>query len=161
MPNTHPNTPFGKFFYSVGIWHPDLEDGIKAAYDTLHDTEKEAVKTASAWIAVINSSLYLAPDAVFELLAQKFPGITKEKLTAFLNNLNSQIAQADRNVPDDFGAAMEKMQSYLATYEGHSWAAITRAVVEIGAVILSGGKLDISLVGTILEYVYQTFIKLQ
>lgn len=35
--NTHPNTPLGKLFFKLGIWHPDIEDGIVAAYNKLHE----------------------------------------------------------------------------------------------------------------------------
>jgi hypothetical protein len=159
MSNTHPNTPFGKFFNKIGIWHPDIEDAIKDAYEKLHYAEKEAVNNASGWIAVINSTLYQAPDIVFEILQKKYPGLKKETITDFLNNLNAKIHALDDYIPDTFEAALIKLQDYLSKYEGHTWAVITKAAVSIGTDILLIGASPIQAIEIVIEYVYQEFIK--
>ena len=157
--NTHPNTPFGKFFKKIGIWHPSIEDAIENLYNNLHDTEKTAIKDASGWIAIINSNLKAAPDFVFNLIQQKFPSVTKESIADSLNKLNASILKVDANTPDDFDTALSKLQAYLSKYEGNSWVAITRAVVSVLSDILLKGASPIQTIETVLEYVYRTFIK--
>src|SRR4051794_12294726 len=157
--NTHPNTPFGKFFDKIGIWHPSIEDAIESLYNKLHDTEKDAVKNASGWIAIINANLQEAPDFVFNLIQQKFPSITKENAAETLNKLNAAILKVDINTPDDFDTALTKLQAYLSKYEGNTWIAITRAVVSVLSDVFLKGTSPIQTIETVLEYVYRTFIK--
>jgi hypothetical protein len=157
--NTHPNTPFGKFFDKIGIWHPDIEDAVASLYNKLHNTEKTAVKNASGWIAIINSNLQATPDFVFELIQQKFPEVTKESIADALNKVNSEILKVDANTPDDFDTALAKLQDYLSKYQGNTWIAITRAVVAVLSDVLLKGTSPIQTIETVLEYVYRTFIK--
>jgi len=157
--NTHPNTPFGKFFEKIGIWHPSIEEGIENLYNNLQDTEKTAIKNASGWIAIINANLQSAPDFIFNLVQQKFPEVTKESVTNTLNRLNTAILRVDANTPDDLNTALSKLQSYLGKYEGNTWIAITRAVVSVLSDILMKGASPIQTIETVLEYVYRTFIK--
>ncbi len=157
--NTQPNTPFGKFFAKIGIWHPNIEDAIENLYNKLHDTEKQAVQNASGWIAIINANLQATPDFVFDLIQKKFPGASKESITDALNKLNTEILKVDANTPDDFGAALSKLQDYLGKYQGNTWVAITRAVVAVLSDVLLKGGSPIQTIETVLEYVYRTFIK--
>lgn len=157
--NTHPNTPFGKFFAKIGIWHPSIEDAVEHLYNKLHDFEKEAIKDASGWIAIINANLQAAPDFVFNLIQQKFPGVTKENAAETLNKLNAAILKVDASITDDFDAALAKLQDYLSKFEDNSWIAITRAVVSVLTDIFLKGATPIQTIETVLEYVYRTFIK--
>lgn len=157
--NTHPNTPFGKFFFKIGLWHYKIDDGIEAAYEKLHDAEKLAIQDASGLIAIINANAKAAPDILFQVIENKFPAITKESVTDFLNKLNAQILHADAEIPDTFEDAVSKIQAYLSKYEGKTWGVITKAVVTIGADILMNGAKPIQIIDFVLEYVYQTFVK--
>jgi hypothetical protein len=157
--NTHPNTPFGRFFDRIGIWHPSIEDVVADLYNKLHDTEKKAVQGASGWIAIINANLQATPDFVFDLIHQKFPDVTKESIANALNKLNAEILKVDANTPDDFGTALSKLQEYLSKYQGNTWIAITRAVVAVLSDILLNGTTPIQKIETVLEYVYRTFVK--
>src|SRR5690348_10629415 len=111
--NTHPNTPFGKFFAKLGIWHPHFEDTIKAIYADLQDDAKEAIHAASGIIAVINEHLKEVPDFVYKAIQKKYPSITPEHLTELLNKLNSAIQGAGANLDDDYDTALTKLQQYL------------------------------------------------
>ncbi len=157
--NTHPNTPLGKFLDKIGIWHPSVEETFKNLYDKLHDTEKTAVKDASGWIAIINANLQATPDAVFNLIQNKFPGVTKESIAGALNKVNAAILKVDANTPNDFDAALGMLQSYLGQYEGNTWIAITKSVVTVLSDVFLKGASPIQSVETVLEYVYRTFIK--
>lgn len=157
--NTHPNTPFGKLFFKLGVWQPTIEEAIAGLYNKLQDTEKTAVKDASGWIAIINANLQAAPDFVFDLLQKAFPGITKETATEKLNQLNAAILKVDTEIPDDFNGALGKLQAYLSKYEGKPWISITRAVVSVLTDIFLKGASPIQAIETVLEYVYRTFIK--
>jgi len=157
--NTQPSTPFGKFFSKIGIWRPSIEDAVEDFYNKLHDNEKSAVQNASGWIAIINSNLQATPDFVFDLIQQKFPGVTKESLTDSLNKLNVNILKVDANTPDDFGAALSKLQDYLGKYQGNTWIAMTRAVVAVLSDVLMNGTTPIQKIETVLEFVYRTFVK--
>lgn len=157
--NTHPNTPFGKFFYTTGIWHPSIEAGIIAAYDKLHDAEKAAVKQASGRIAVINATLQQTPDEVFTALHEQFPGVNREVLTQWLNQVNDAIFGIAAVVPQDFETALTELQEYLGRYTGNTWVSITRMIVAVAADVLLKGASPAAIIETVLEYVYQTFIK--
>jgi hypothetical protein len=157
--NTQPSTPFGKFFERIGIWRPSVEGAIEDLYNKLHDPEKEAVQNASGWIAIINANLQATPDIVFDIIQKKFPGATKESITGALNKLNAQILKVDASTPDDFSAALSKLQEYLSKYQGNTWIAITRAVVAVLSDVLMNGTTPIQRIETVLEFVYRTFIK--
>ncbi len=157
--NTHPSTPFGKFFSKIGVWRPSIEEAIKDLYDNLHDAEKTAVKEASGWIAIINANLQGAPDFVFDLIQKTFPEVTKESIATALNKANATLLKTESNTPDDFGTALAKLQSYLSQYEGNSWIAMTKAVVTVLADVFLKGASPIQSIEAVLEYVYRTFIK--
>lgn len=157
--NTHPSTPFGRFFNNIGIWRPSIEEAIESLYDNLHDTEKTAVKDASGWIAVINANLQAAPDFVFELIQKKFPGVTKESVAETLNKVNATLMKADANTPDNFASALGKLQTYLGKYEGNAWIAMTKAVVTVLADVFLKGASPIQSIEAVLEYVYRNFVK--
>ena len=157
--NTHPNTPFGKFFFKLGIWQPSIEDAIAKLYKKLEDTEKDAIQHASGWIAIINAHLQDAPDVIFSIIQEKFPNVTKESITGALNKLNTAILKVGTDTPDNFESALSKLQGYLSKYQGNEWIAITRAVVSVLTTILSTVGSPIQTVELVLEYVYRNFIK--
>lgn len=157
--NTKPSTPFGKFFDKLGVWHPHIEDALKDIYGKLHDTEKTAVKDASGWIAIINTYIKDSPEDVFKLIQLKFPNVTKEGVTDTLNKLNTEILKVDANTPDDFETALTKLQEYLGKYQGNTWVAITRSVVSVLTDIFLKGASPIQTIETVMEYVYQIFVK--
>jgi hypothetical protein len=64
----------------------------------------------------------------------------------------------DGEIPEDFDTALTKLQTWLSGFGGKSWVSIVRAVVEVGATFLKQG-LSIQTVETVLEYVYQAFVK--
>lgn len=157
--NTHPNTVFGKLFFKLGIWHHSFEEVIAGLYNNLHEDEKIAVQTASGWIAIVNTYLKDTPDDVFKMIQLKFPDVTKESITDSLNKLNGELLKVDANTPDDFNTALTKLQEYLSKYQGNTWIAITRAVVSVLTDILLKGASPIQTIETVLEYVYQLFVK--
>ena len=65
----------------------------------------------------------------------------------------------ETDTPDNFDAALGKLQSYLSKYEGNSWIAMTKAVVTVLADVFLKGASPIQSVEAVLEYVYRTFIK--
>ena len=157
--NTHPNSPFGKFFYKIGVWHPSFEEGIVELYSKLHGSEQAAIKMASGWIAVINSNLQATPEVIFTILQTKYPGVTRQNVTNVLNELNGALLKIDTATPEDFNTALARLQEYLGKHEGNVWIALTRAAVGVLADIFLKGKSPIQVIETVLEYVYQTFIK--
>jgi hypothetical protein len=156
--NTHPNTPLGKLFFKLGIWHPDIEDGIVAAYNKLHEEEKIAIVNASGIIAIINANVKQTPDFIFSLLTAKIPTVTKEAVTDFLNHINTELKIVDSQVPDSFEDALTKLQTWLNGFSGNAWIGLVRTVVEVGATFLKQG-LSLQAVATVLEYVYREFVK--
>lgn len=159
--NTKPSTLFGHFFHRIGIWHPKFEETIEDIYGKLQTGEQEAIKQASGIIAIVNANLQLVPEQVWDIIQTKFPDVTEEHVTELINKLNATIAAVDDYISEDYGTALIKLQAYLAQYVNthNVWAAITRSVVEILADIKLNGKLNIQTITTVLEFVYQTFIK--
>jgi phage-related tail protein len=134
--NTHPNTPLGKLFFKLGIWHPAIEDGIVAAYNKLQEEEKVAIVNASGIIAIITRNVEQTPDFIFSLITAKIPSATKEAVTDFLNHINTELKLVDSQVPATFEDALKKLQTWLSGFGGKAWASIVRAVVEVGATFL-------------------------
>jgi hypothetical protein len=157
--NTHPNTPFGKFFAKIGLWHPHFEGGIVGIYDQLAEAEQLAIADASGWVAVINANVQAAPDFVFELIASKFPGATKEKVTEVINKVNAALHLVEDNTPATFEDAVAALQAYLSKYEGNTWIAITKAVVAIAANILTAGTVSMETIYSVLDLVYHAIVK--
>ena len=159
MPNTKPSTPFGKFFNTIGIWHPKFEDAVKDLFTHLPETEQKAITAASGIIAIVNANLDKVPDVVFSLVQQKFPDITKEKLTEGLNKLNGDLIKTGDNMPTDFAGALGVLQGYLGKYEGNTWEVISKSVVTVLANVFLGGGSSIQKIDAVLEFVYRNFIK--
>ena len=156
--NTKPSTPFGKFFAKCGVWHPSIEEGVVAAYNLLHEDEKKAITSVSGIISIINTNVRQTPDFIFNLITSKYPAVTKEAVTDLLNHINAEMNIIDGQIPDDFDAALTKLQTWLSGFGGKSWVSIVRAVVEVGATFLKQG-LSVQTVSTVLEYIYQMLVK--
>jgi hypothetical protein len=86
MPNTHPNTPFGKFFDLIGVWHPQPADTIQAIIEKIKGAEPAVVLELQGVIALVKASLGVVPDAVFELL-----NLTREQVAQQLEELSAAI----------------------------------------------------------------------
>jgi hypothetical protein len=157
--NTHPNTPFGKFFEKIGVWHPKIIDGIEDLYNKLHDVEKVEVTKASSWIAILNDNVGKTPEDIFKLIQVKFPDVTREYVTEKLNKLNAQILKVDASIPESFEDALTKLQDYLGKFQGNTWISMTRATVSVLADVLLNGQSPVQTIETVLEMVYQTFVK--
>lgn len=160
--NTKPSTPFGKFFFKIGVWHPNAENTIAAMYEKLHTIEQEAIEKASSIIAIASQNVDQAPDFIFELIQKKWPDVTKDNAVVFLNNIATKMAYASEHTPTTFDAALAELQTYLGKFKDDGWIASVRAVVSVGAVFLTslhGNTAPIQTIETVLEYVYQNFVK--
>jgi hypothetical protein len=158
--NTKPSTPFGHFFNAIGLWKPNFEKSIVKIYEQLQDSERKAIEMASGWVAVVNTNLQATPDFVFDIIQQKFPGVSKEKIAEVFNKVNKALKLVDDNTPETFEDAVAVLQAYLSKFGEHAvWASATKMVVEIAANILTGKATPIQTISTVLEYVYQMFIK--
>lgn len=157
--NTHPNTPFGKFFAKIGIWRPTVTEAIEDLYNHLHEKEQIAIQKASGWIAIVNNNLQAAPDVVFDLIHEQFPDVTKESITDAINKVNAAFLKVEDSTPADYETALGKLQQFLNNYKDDTKNVVIRSVVTILSKILMSGTKPVQIIETVLEYVYQTFVK--
>jgi len=146
------------FLSSIGHFFTDLFSGIQKVWHSLTEAEQAVSIKASSIIAIINANLTAAPADVLSLIQAAFPTMTKEGLTDLLNKANQILGIADNAASGTFEQALQTLQAYLSKYQGNTWITITRAVVEILVTVLEPGTI-IQKIETVLEYVYQEFVK--
>jgi BarA-like signal transduction histidine kinase len=152
---------FLKSFISViGHFFADLFDATAKAYKNLSVQEQNAAKVASGIIAIINANLDKVPAVVYDLIALKFPQLSKEDIAMALAKVNKAIKKTDElNVSPDLETELLFLQEHLKSYKDKEWIVITKAVVALLAIVFAPQDTIVQKIELVLEYVYQNFIK--
>jgi hypothetical protein len=76
------------FFSKVGHFFSGLFNAANHAWNNLEPEVQTALVHGAGIINLINENLQASPMFIFELINQKFPGITQEKLIEGLQKIS-------------------------------------------------------------------------
>lgn len=131
--------------------------GAEKTYNDLPEETQDALLHGSGVIAFITKEAEAAPGSVAQGILAEYPDLNIDSLTKGL----LLVAQAfkldvDENSIDDIIA---KLQAYLASLQGDLWDIIVQGAANILAVFLAPKGTKVGVITTLMEYVYQTFLK--
>ena len=145
-------------FKKVALFLVSLFNSMEAYYKKLATDLQEVIKKASGIIAIVNSNLQATPDIVFTIIQAKYPDVTKEQLTGYLNTINGAINTVSSIAVPDFDTALKNLQAFLSKFQGNAWVSVTQNAVGL-LISLLAPSTPVQKLTIVLEYVYNNFIK--
>jgi len=153
---------FGRLLAAIGSIFAPAFRGAEKAYNALPEDQKQALKDGSGIIDFINTRLEGIPADIKTALQTEFPyqDIAKIEQTA------RDVAEAFNLIREgeefSLEELIEKLQQYLKaqkTKGGKFWAIASHSIAAIFAVLFGPADAKVSVVASLLEYVYHAFIK--
>lgn len=145
-------TLFGSIFHHVLA-------GAEETWKSLPQDVQDALIHGSGIMALINTMLGSTVDQVRAAIQEQFPDVSEAALEAGL----FAIAHAFNLAPKDgdLDDCIAQLQAYLAKQEQQStvWESIMHTASLTLATILAPNGTMFGALATLIEYVYQTFIK--
>ena len=153
-------TKLGLFLQKIGNFFTGLFDAAEKAWDNVSPEVQKALEQGSAIIAVINENIDEAPDFIFDLIQQRFPDLTKEKIVEALN-----VAAKEANLTreavdgDDIVDVIRDLQIYLSDKEGAFWASASSFLACVLAIVFAPKETKFSTISSLITWVYQAIVK--
>lgn len=149
-------TVFGKIFGWIGdIFHNSAEK----LWDGLSSEEQAGIKNGSGIIAIINKHIGDAPEVIVDAIKAEFPDVDFAVLTTGLlticETLNIELPSVDIN------GAIEGLKTYLASKEGTIWEWASSSLAQLLSVIFTPNQTVFAKISMLVEFAYQTFIKIK
>lgn len=155
-------TFFGKLLAAIGgIFKPAFK-GAEKAYNELTPEQQQALKDGSGMIDFINKRLDTLPGNLRAELIAQFPNqdIAKIEKTAF------DVGEAFGLIKAGEASSLEdliiKLQAFLKAKKekgGKFWAHASFSLASLFAILFGPPEAKVSVVTSLLEYVYHKFIK--
>lgn len=152
-------TFFQKLFNFKFHWVTDLFNAMQHAWNHLAEEEKAISLKASGIIAIINQNLDKAPDVVFQLIQAKFPDVTPESVHTLLSKAADFIKIGDGVAALSLEDAIKAFQNHLGSVTGNDWIAVSQKAVGALLTVLLPGTTPLNKITTILEFIYEHFVK--
>lgn len=133
-----------------------LFNAAKKAYAKLSPEQQLALQEGTGLVAIINENLDKAPAEIRALIQQKFPGIDEPKLEAALFAIIEHYRLFRASNLDE---AIQFVQSFLKSREDKEWAIASHSIAAIVTALFAPKETKASIIVSLLEFVYQTFIK--
>lgn len=142
-------TLFGKIWGAIA---DIFTNAAKELWNDLSEAEQDALKAGSGAISIINEHLDEAPALVLIEINKKFPTVDFAAILNLCEQFN--LFPYESTVE----SAVSALQAYLKSKQGTVWENASSILAQTLSIILSKdgrpGK-----VATLMEYVYQTFVK--
>lgn len=133
------------------------EKKIKKLYDALSQPDKDALVNGSGFMAVVNTMLDAAPEAVENALQQHFPSVNIKELEA---NAYSIVKSLGLSSDGSFRDSIAKLQTFLKGLpEGGIWAGISTGLSFALALLLGGAQEKAEVFIKVLGYVYKYIVR--
>lgn len=145
-------------FKIIGAFFANLFTSMKKLYGKLTLKEQELSVVASSFFALINANIDKTPETVIRLLQIKFPGFTKQQLTAYINDLTNKMRIIDSYSYKTLEENLGLLQNHLKKFSGNGWKAETLNGVNILISLLLPGT-PLEKITMVLEYIYQKLVK--
>jgi hypothetical protein len=139
----------------------DLFNSVAKAWKKLDPEVKDALVHGSGVISVINEHLQDTPDEVFNIIEQKFPNLSKEKLTGALSEVADKLKVAQNVGDPDLLTTIKNLQAYFSGLKGKFWEGAASTTSQLLSIALSPDDTPFAKVALFIEYVYRKKIKKQ
>lgn len=120
---------------------------------------QKAMLHGSGIISIINTNVDASPDFIVELIQKKFPDLTKESIHESLLKATEGLAIAGSLNNPDLGTTIQLIQGYLSGLKGKVWANISQTLAKGIAAFLAPSGTKFAAISSLIEFVFQTFIK--
>lgn len=151
------HTFFGKLFGWIGDIFSHVFEGAKKTYESLTPEQQAALLHGSGIIDILNTEVGKTPAEIRALIIQRFPDLDEAKLEAgLIATAHAFNLAVDINSIED---VIAQLQAYLSSLHGNIWESISHGVAGLLAVLFSPSDTKFAAIGSLVEYVYQTFFK--
>lgn len=152
-------TILGKFFARIGDFFKSLFDAAEKTWDKLSPELKKAMEQGSGIIELINGHVDQAPDFVFDLIQKKYPELTRDKIHEVLTLAGRELNLIDEVTQPDLTQTIQALQKYLDQKQGKFWATASSLLAQLLAIVLAPSGTKFATVSSLMEFVYQKFVK--
>lgn len=149
----------GKFFKKIGQIFVNLAKAAEKVWGKTEPAIQDALLKGSGFVAEFNKYKNETPDFIFEILQQKFPEFSKEKIEQILLEVNKDLRLVQDGVAPDLNATIQNLANYLKANSGSKWAKASGDAAEFIAILLAPAGTPFNKISAIMWWVYQTFIK--
>jgi hypothetical protein len=146
-------------FFDFLHFFTDLFNSIDKSWHKLEPDVQNALIQGSGVINVINQNLQSTPQQVFDLISQKFPDLTKDKLTAGLAKVTEGLKVAEDTANPDALTTIKNLQTYFSGLQGKFWQGAASTTSQILSIAFSPDETPFAKVAMFIEYVYRKKIK--
>jgi len=137
----------------------DLFNSAEKAWHKLEPQVQNALLDGSGVVNIINQNLQATPQEVFDLISQKFPGLTKEKLAEGLAKVTDGLKIAQDTQNPDLLTTIKNLQTFLSGLQGKFWESASSIAAQVLSTVLSPDETPFAKISMLIEYVYRKKIK--
>lgn len=152
-------TGLGRFLAKIGDFFEGLFNAAAKTYNDQSDEIQTAFVQGSEILDIINANVKAAPDFLMNLITARFPGLDKEHLSEGLTKVEKVLNIADDIQDKTLEDTLKNLQAYLDKQEGSDWAGITGLAAKTLAFFFAPAGTKWAIFESLMEYVYQKFIK--
>jgi hypothetical protein len=143
-------------FQKIGHFFVGLFNAAKKAYENLSVEQQTALQNGSGIVDLINTMLDKTPEEIRAVIQAKYPNIDEKALESGLFQVaNTFGLQGVANLDE----AIAAIQKHLSSLDGKVWAVASHAAASALAIIFAPVETKVSAIVSLIEWVYQTFIK--
>lgn len=145
-----------RWLKKLGEIFSNLAKGANKVWDRTEPEVKQALLWGSGIVAVFNK--FLTQDATFILQALKreFPNLNLDEI---LKEVATDLNLIEKGVSPSLIETVQAIATFLANRTGEKWAKDSEFIANTIALFLSPTGTVWGKIGTIMWWVYQTFIK--
>jgi len=149
----------GNFLKKIGEIFASLTKGVEKVWDHYEPELQNAIKDGSGIVELINTQIDKTPDFIFSAIEQAFPHFTKEQINGFLAKVATDLNLLENGVVPDALTTIQNVVNYLKSHTGSGWAKASEFIANTIALFLAPEGTLWNKIGTVMWWVYQTFIK--
>ena len=142
----------------LGEVFTSLTKGAQKVWDKTEPKIKLAIFWGSGIVNILNKFLNQDAPFVLEALRQEFPEL-EPKFEAIFTEVATDLNLLDKGVSPDLLTTLQAVLGFLASRTGQKWAKDSEFVANTIALFLSPDGTIYGKIGTIMWWVYETFIK--
>jgi hypothetical protein len=148
-----------KLIAAIGHFFRDLFDAAKKAYNNLSPDVQNAMLNGAGVISLVNSMLDKTPAEIRAAIQAQFPNLNETQLEqGLLTMLHTFNVAPNTNSLED---AIEALKNYLSTHSGGTWETVSHSLGVALAALFAPANTKLATITSLIEFVYQHFIKKQ
>jgi hypothetical protein len=143
-------------FSKIGHFFIGVFDAMRKAYAHLTIEQRAALQDGTGLVELINANLEKTPKQIRQLIAEKFPTLSSEKLELALFDIAQSFNLTKADSIEDIIASI---QAWLNGLEGQSWAYVSHALASAFSILFAPPETKLKTIVSLIEWVFQKFIK--